>query len=156
MRPMIRTPRCFSFRSEEDRAELIAVLLMELCAVATHHEPQNIADKELEFVYAQPGMIGLETAFSLVMNLVREGQVPRTKAIAALTQGPADVLGIEAGRLEVGGRADITIGAPDREWRVSRENLRSRSYNTPFLNQNLIGKVTHTLVAGQLKYALDN
>ena len=141
------------FRSEEDRSELIAGLSDgTLSAIATNHEPQNIADKELEFVYAQPGMIGLETAFSLLMKLVRDGHVQPAQAIRSLTLGPAEVLGLDEGRLRAGSRADVVILAPDEEWEVTRDSLRSRSYNTPFMGKKLMGRVTHTFVAGELLF----
>jgi len=143
-------------RTEQDRQALIEGLRDgTLSCVATDHLPQNIADKELEFVYAQAGILGLETAFPLMMNLVREGVLSAQQVISALSTGPANVLGHGlGGSLEPGAVADITISQPDAPWTPTQETLRSMSFNTPFLGTELRGRVTWAIVGGSVRYAL--
>ncbi len=137
-------------RAESDRQALLAAVEEGLIScIATDHAPQNIADKELEFVYAAPGMVGLETAFSTILGLVNAEELSALSAIRALTLGPAEVLGISAGRLEVGAIADIAVFDPTLHWTVLEQNLRSESYNTPLIGSEVTGRATAVFVGGK-------
>jgi dihydroorotase len=57
---------------------------------------------------------------------------------------------IEGGSLKVGSRADLVLLDPEARWTISKEALRSRSHNTPLLNQEVVGAVRMTLVAGEV------
>jgi dihydroorotase len=143
------------FRSEEDRQALIAGLADgTLTCIATDHAPQNIADKDLEFAYAQPGVVGLETAFPLLMNLVRQETLTPMQIISALTLGPARVLGMEIGTLRPGVAADIGVNSPTTEWQAKSSGLHSMSANTPFLETPLLGRTLLTIVDGEVRYRL--
>jgi dihydroorotase len=60
------------------------------------------------------------------------------------------VLGLDAGRLQVGAAADLAVLDPGQAWQVSEENLYSKGKNTPFLGQRLTGRVLLTLVGGRV------
>ncbi len=119
-------------------------------AIATDHAPHSVVEKEQEFALAPPGMIGLETAFSLVMSeLVDKGVLSLEQAVAKMTVNPAKILGLDAGRLNEGADADITIVDPDKGYTVDAERFASKSKNSPFIGREVRGMVETVIVAGQ-------
>jgi dihydroorotase len=122
-------------------------------AIATDHAPHDIADKEVEFDQAPVGIIGLETSLPLTLRLVAEGVLPLVEAIAKLTWGPAQVLGLAKGTLQVGADADVTLIDAQTEYIVDRREFRSRSRNSPFHGWALTGRAVMTIRAGTVVYA---
>ncbi len=118
--------------------------------IATDHAPHSIVEKEQEFALAPPGMIGLETAFSLVMSeLVDKGVLSLEQAVAKMTINPAKILRLEGGSLSEGADADITIVDPDKRYTVDAEHFASKSKNSPFIGREVRGVVETVIVAGQ-------
>jgi len=70
-----------------------------------------------------------------------------------MTSGPADLLGLEGGRLLKGAVADLVVFDPQAPWVVNREDLSSRSKNSPFDEHKMQGRVLRTLVAGHTVYS---
>jgi dihydroorotase len=124
-------------------------------AVATDHAPHAVHEKEVEFTLAPPGILGLETALSVVLELVRVDELTPLQLVAALTVNPAQVLGLRAGRLEPGLPGDIAIVDPDREWVYDPAKGYSKSRNSPWAGASLQGRVIATLVDGHLVYHAD-
>ncbi|MBF0497996.1 MAG: dihydroorotase [Deltaproteobacteria bacterium] len=122
-------------------------------AIATDHAPHSILEKDVEFNAAANGIIGLETALSLTLALVQTGVLDLSQALAKLTCNPAGILNIPAGRLIVGGSADITIFQPDQPVVVDVRNFASKSRNSPFDGWKLQGKVLMTVFQGQTTYS---
>jgi dihydroorotase len=124
-------------------------------AIATDHAPHTIQDKEVEFDYAANGVIGLETAFGLVMSVLVEGDVlTLNQAVARLTAEPARIFGLAKGTLSVGADADVTIVDPGREWVVDITKSASKSRNSPFHEWKLRGQVLATIVGGKIVWEL--
>jgi dihydroorotase len=121
-------------------------------AIATDHAPHHIDDKNMEFSYAAYGMIGLETALPLALRLVDEGVLSLQEVIALLSWKPARTLGIPRGTLAVGAVADVAILDPECTWNVTRPNIKSRSFNTPFENQTMKGRAVMTLRDGKVMH----
>ena len=97
-------------------------------------------------------MIGLETALSLaIRHLVQPGHLTMLQMLACLTCNPADFYHLDAGRVEIGAPADLTIFDPDREWTVPAE-FASRSCNSPFIGERLPGVVHFTIKDGEIVY----
>jgi dihydroorotase len=117
-------------------------------AIATDHAPHDLADKEVEFDQAPVGIIGLETALPLTLRLVGEGVLSLAEAIAKLTCGPAQVLGLAKGTLQVGADADVTLIDLDTEYTVDRREFRSKARNSPFHGWSLKGRAAMTIRAG--------
>jgi dihydroorotase len=118
--------------------------------IATDHAPHAREDKEVELQEAAFGMVGLETALSLVMtNLVKPGVLSIGDAIAKMTAAPARVLGLQSGALAEGAPADITIIDPDANVTVHSSEFKSLGRNTPFEGFELTGKAVATIVAGE-------
>jgi dihydroorotase len=122
-------------------------------AIATDHAPHDLADKEVEFDQAPMGIIGLETALPLTLRLVDEGVLPLGDAIAQLTCGPAQVLGLAKGTLQVGADADVTLIDTQAEYVVDRREFRSRSRNSPFHGWTLKGRAVMTIRAGTIVHS---
>jgi dihydroorotase len=114
-------------------------------AIATDHAPHASVKKDVEFDQAAFGISGLETALALVLGGVRVHWAPLGTVIAALTTGPARVLGV------VVGKDDWIAIDRDAEWLVTAEALASKGKNTPLLGRTLMGRVVHVTVAGKTK-----
>lgn len=118
-------------------------------AIATDHAPHAIVEKDVEFDKAANGIIGLETAFSVVYGLVEAGAFTLVDAIRALTVNPAKIISSDKGTLKVGRPADITIIDLAGSWKVEPDKLKSRSKNTPWAGETLKGRVVRTIFAGE-------
>ena len=124
-------------------------------AIATDHAPHHIDEKNVEFGLAMNGIVGLETALPLTLQLVRDGVLKLDEAIAKLTCGPCRALDIPRGTLSVGAAADITIIDPELEWTVVAAELKSKSKNTPFDEWIMTGAAVRTILAGKTVYSRD-
>jgi len=143
-------------RSKEDVEALRAGLRDgTIDCIATDHAPHAAIEKDVEFDRAANGIIGLETAFSVVYGLVEEGALTLAEAIRAMTSGPARAFGLDGGRLAVGAPADIAIIDLGRSWTVEPSMLRSKSKNTPWAGVELKGVVVKTILNGAVVYNRD-
>jgi len=121
-------------------------------AICSDHQPHELDAKLAPFPSTQPGISALETLLPLSLKLLDDGFDLNT-IIASLTCEPARILGINAGNLGDGMPADICIINPDKEWTLDIENMQSRGRNTPFNGWNFKGRVTHTLVQGDVVFS---
>ncbi len=121
-------------------------------AIATDHAPHSPEEKSASFENAPLGIVGLETALPLVLNLVRSKVLNLPRAVALLTNLPAKILNLPQGRLQIGAEADITIFDPNREWVVDPANFKSKGRNTPFTGRVMKGKVVYTIVGGKILF----
>ncbi len=125
--------------------------------VATDHAPHTAADKNCEFTQAAFGISGFETALGSLAGLIFNSELSLNTLIAALTVGPARILGYEnLGTLEVGAPADVTIFDLHKEWVVDASLFASKGKNTPLDGQTLKGKVMATLFQGNPVYMDDS
>ena len=120
-------------------------------AIATDHAPHALEEKDQEFQYAPPGLIGLETALGLTLSeLVHPGFLSLTAAVDRLSTAPARLLGLtDQGTLSVGSPANLVVFDPDVEWTVDPAQFLSKSRNTPFAGRTLKGRVVHTFYRGR-------
>ena len=124
-------------------------------AVATDHAPHAVHEKEVEFTAAPNGVLGLETALPVVLDLVRTECLTPLQLIRRLTANPARILGQEGGRLDTGSPADVVVIDPERSWVYDPYKGYSKSRNSPWAGQTLQGRAVATIVAGQLVYDVD-
>jgi dihydroorotase len=122
-------------------------------AIATDHAPHSSIEKDVEFEQAAFGMIGLETAIPLALEMTRNGTVSPSRLVALLSTQPAEVLGLEGGGLVPGAPGDVTVIDPDAGWTVEPGLIRSRSKNTPFGGRQLLGRAALTIVGGNIVFA---
>ena len=121
--------------------------------ICTDHAPHHYDAKEREFDDAPNGIIGLETALGLaIRELVETGLLTLPDLIARMSTVPARIFSLPGGTLAVGAPADVVIFDPARRWVVRREDLHSKSTNTPFLNETLMGQADMTLVGGRVAF----
>jgi dihydroorotase len=117
--------------------------------VATDHAPHAVAEKEGEFDRAANGIVGLETAVTLLYDrLVRPGVLPLATLVARLSSDPARLLHLPGGSLSVGAPADVTLLDPDASTTIDPTRFASRSRNTPFGGWTATGRPWKTIVAG--------
>ncbi len=137
-------------RTETDRQAIIQGLKDgTIDAIATDHAPHSVLEKDCSFEVAANGIVGLETALPLALSLVRQGHLDPLDVVRLISLSPSRILGIDAGTLEVGADADITIVDPEEEFLVTEESLFSKGKNTPFLGQRLKGRAVLTLLGGR-------
>ncbi|OZC60921.1 dihydroorotase [Rhodococcus sp. 06-470-2] len=121
--------------------------------VATDHAPHAEQDKCCEFSIARPGMLGLETALSIVVDtMVTPGLLDWRGVARVMSERPAQIVGLaDQGRpIEVGEIANLTLVDPKASWTVSGKKLASVAHNTPFEDMSFSSKVTTTVLRGRI------
>jgi len=123
-------------------------------ALVTDHAPHLQSEKELEFLAAPFGIVGLECALGLyVKALLEPGVLDWPGLISLMTERPAKIIGIDKGTLGKGRQADITIIDPDVQYEIDVNNFRSKSKNCPYHGWKVTGKVEKTIVAGEIRFS---
>ncbi len=124
------------------------------CFGREHREWPLRAEQARAFAAAANGVIGLQTAVGLALDLVHRGRIGKLRLVELMSLAPARLLRLEGGRLREGGPADITVIDPNLEWRVAPEELLSRSRNSPFIGRRLKGRAVLTIVKGEVVFHL--
>ena len=121
--------------------------------VATDHAPHHYDEKEREFADAPFGIVGLETALSVVVTrLVVPGIIDIPTLVDRMSTTPARLFHLEGGSLRRGAAADVTVFDPEREWIVDPSAFRSKGRNTPWGGARLRGRTACTIVGGRVVY----
>ena len=141
-------------RSEEDRLALISGLKEGVIdAIASDHAPHLDTEKNTTFKLASFGTIGLETLSAAAFTkLCLEEKISVSRLVNLITVSPAKILGIDAGKIEVGKTANITVIDTNAEEEIKRESFVSKSKNSAFIGQKLKGKIICTISKGKLAY----
>ncbi len=150
-------------RQQRDRDALRAALADgSIDALVSDHTPVEADAKQLPFAEAEPGATGLELLLPLALKWGQGAGGPGLqRALAVVTQAPAQVLGsalgtlqASCGRLVEGGMADLCVFDPAARWQVAPTALRSQGKLTPFAGLELTGRVRTTLVGGHLAHSV--
>lgn len=142
-------------RTEEDRLGLIQGLVDDtIDMIVTDHAPHAMYEKDKGIKNGAPsGMIGLETSLALCLtSLVRPGYLSMSHLLEKMTCKPAEFYKLDAGSLETGKCADLCIFDPHEEWVISKEDIHSKSKNSPFYGMKVSGRVHYTIASGQIVY----
>jgi len=140
-------------RTEDDRQAIVNGLADgTIDCIASDHLPQDQESKRLPFEQAEFGAAGLESLLALTLELVHNGHLEMSAALAKVTARPAELLDLPVGRLHVGGAADIVIFDPERPSRIEPDSFRSKSKNSPFDGRLVQGRVIRTIVDGRTIY----
>ena len=147
-------------RQQRDRDALRAALADgTIDALVSDHTPVDEDAKALPFAESEPGATGVELLLSLALKWSLDSGVSLTRALATVTTGPAGVLGASlgprqasAGRLVVGGKADLCVFDPQAAWTVEPRALRSQGKHTPFSGYEVPGRVRYTVIGGQVAF----
>lgn len=143
-------------RSENDRLALIEGLADgTIDTLVSDHDPRSADVKRLPFGQAAAGIVGLETLLPLALAPVHSGKADLMTILRSLTETPANLLGLDTGRLEVGRYADLTIFDPDKPWRIDEDAFVSSARNTPFDTLPVQGKVWRTVIGSETMYQED-
>lgn len=128
-------------RSKADTTALVEGLLDgTIDFICSNHTPWHEEAKNLEFPYADFGMIGLETSFALSRTFLDE-KLSINDLVQKMSLAPRQILGISTPKIAVGEAAELTVFDPNAEWTLEAKNIRSKSKNTPFIGQTFKGKV---------------
>ena len=142
-------------RTEGDRKALIEALAEGVIdCIGTDHAPHAPWEKDKPLDQAPPGMLGFQVALPALVRLYNEGYITLKRLVEVLSTSPAKILGLypELGTLKVGTPADIVIFDLKHEWVFTEDINPSKSKNSPFLNQKLVGKVFYTIKGGEVVY----
>lgn len=136
-------------RDEADRLAVVAALADgTIDAVASDHQPRDPDDKRLPFAEAAPGGAGIATLLAITLVQVQSGALDLVRALSLLTDRPAALFGLDAGRMTKGKPADLCLFAPERSWRIEAGALPGKAQNTPFDGRAVEGVVMGTWKAG--------
>lgn len=143
-------------RSQDDVDALVqGIASGDIDVIATDHAPHNIDDKMLEFDRAAFGIVGLETAVSLICDrFVRTGIITLERLVQLFSANPARILKLDRGTLAKGACADLTVLDLDLNHEVHSSEFLSRSRNTPFDGWKLRGGPVMTIVKGKVVWSL--
>ena len=141
-------------RKKEDVEEIIKALQDgTIDTIITDHAPHAKEEKEVELEKAPNGIIGFETALAAtVTNLADKGYISYLDMVKLTSYNAAKILGIDKGYIEEGSIADITIFNPNERYIYKKEDIVSKSKNTPFIGKELKGRVYYTIVNGNIVY----
>ncbi|MBI3616641.1 MAG: dihydroorotase [Candidatus Omnitrophica bacterium] len=122
--------------------------------IVTDHAPHTAEEKEMDYDHAPYGMIGLETAVGLtITELVEKGVLSWTQMADRMSAAPARIAGFtNKGVVKEGMDGDITIIDPEKIWEVRKEDIVSKSKNSPFIGRKLKGAVAATVYGGKVTY----
>jgi dihydroorotase len=124
--------------------------------IATDHAPHHYDEKEREFADAPNGIVGLETALSVVVtNLVENGYIGISELVDRMACTPARLFNLQGGTLKKGAVADVTVFDPKAKWKVEPARFLSKGRNSPYAGMTLTGRAACTIVAGMIVYRWD-
>ena len=141
-------------RTKADRDALIEGLKDgTIDIIATDHAPHRAEEKARPLTEAPSGITGLETSLALgITSLVKKGHLTMVQLMEKMSLNPARLYHLDCGRLEEGRPADLVIFDPEKVWTVKAEEFASKSANSPFVGEELTGKVTYTICKGKVIY----
>ncbi|MEC9209736.1 MAG: dihydroorotase [Bacteroidota bacterium] len=138
-------------RTKKDNAALVKALKDgTIDVISTDHSPITDEYKKIDFDNAANGIIGLETAFGLLGKHILP-QIDLSTLIEKISINPRKILKIKEIVIKEGENANITLFNPDLEWTFTSEDIKSKSFNTPFLGEKLKGKALAIFNNGQFK-----
>ena len=140
-------------RTEQDRLSLINAIdegLIEV--IVSDHKPEDEESKRLTFAQAATGATGIETLLPLALELFHNDSLKLNKIIAPLTSNPAKILGIDKGSLQIGRDADLCVVDINKPWVVNKNELLSKSKNTPIEDRKLQGQIIKTFIKGEIVF----
>ena len=121
-------------------------------AIATDHAPHAVYEKDVEFISAPCGILGFETAYPVVMDMVRSGELSPLELMDRMSLGAVRILDVPGGSLETGAVADVVVLDPSSIWKYDPAQGYSKSRNSPWAGREMEGQVAYTLVAGKVVF----
>jgi len=140
---------------EEQKVLLNAVKSGLIDCIATDHAPHSIDEKETDICNAACGMIGMETAFSLVFSTLKKEKMSINSIIDLFSLNPSKIIGISPNPIKQDNEPEINIIDLDKQWVLSENHIQSKSLNTPLIGKKLTGKIEYTLNKGFISKHID-
>jgi len=139
-------------RTEEDRLAMIEGLRDgTIDAICTDHAPHSVEEKDVEFIYAPNGILGLETAWPIsCKRLFHEHNFDLSFLIEKFVDGPRNVLSIPIPEIKEGSSANITVFTTDDKWTFEAKHIKSKSKNTPYVGYEMRGKALAVVNKGKI------
>jgi dihydroorotase len=138
------------YRTQQDVDALISGIQDQtIDIICSDHSPEDAENKNLEFEYARNGIINIQTAFS-VANTVLRNKVSTQDLIQKISANPRNILGLPTATIEEGNEAEITFFDPEASFVFTKEINASNSYNSPFFDVELTGKVHGIFCKGKM------
>ena len=120
-------------------------------AIVTDHSPHAFEEKDREFKFAPNGFTGMETSLGVILtNLYHTGIMTIDEIIEKMSVAPAKILKLDAGNIEIGKIADLTVIDTEKTWKVDSNKFYSRGKFTPYDGVELKGKAVATIVNGKI------
>ena len=140
----------YIIREKEDVAYLInAIKTGMVDCIGTDHAPHTEEEKKK----GSPGMVGLETAFSICYTtLVKENGLSLNKLSEIMSKNPSEILGMNKGTLGIGRDGDLVLVDLDKKVKIDSESFASKGHNTPFNGMEYYGEVQMTIKGGKIVY----
>ena len=133
-------------RSLNDKNKLIKGLKDGVIdCIASCHYPQRNDDKEKDFNHAEFGMIGLETAFAATNTILSQENFSFKSIVELFSLNPSKILNIALPEIKISSNAELVVINPNEEWVFSKNDIYSKSSNTPFINKAFKGKIKYTI-----------
>ncbi len=143
-------------RAEKDRLAIVEGLKDgTIDAIVSDHRPQDQDSKRVPFAQALPGGIGLETLLPISLELVHNKDLTLPQLFQRLSSTPARLFGLPAGKLAKGAPADLVVFDTSYAWKIDRDELWSKTKNSPFDERPVQGRVMATIVGGRTIYRDD-
>jgi len=143
-------------RSESDRLALLeGVKSGTIDAITSAHQPHEAAAKQMPFGETEPGMSNIELLLPMAVELNDLHNLPFNRFIAAMTTKSANILNLKRPEISEGYAANLCIFDPTKIWSLKAEDLLSKGKNSPFIGQQLKGKVKNTIYEGMITFSDD-
>ena len=141
-------------REEKDKQAIIeGIKDGTIDCIITDHAPHAEEEKAKGLASAPNGIIGFETALSAtITNLVKPGHIDYFDMVRTMSYNPAKLMKLNKGEISVGKDADFTIFDPEKEYTYLKENIVSKSKNSPWIGKKLVGQVQKTIVGGRIVF----
>jgi dihydroorotase len=139
-------------RTESDRLAMIEGLKDgTIDVICTDHAPHSVEEKDVEFIYAPNGILGLESAWGITAKrLIHEHGFTLPFVIEKLVDNPRKILNLEIPVIKVGKKANLTIFTTDDSWTFEHKHIKSKSKNTPYVGSEMRGKALAVFNKGKL------
>ena len=113
--------------------------------IASNHFPVRFDGKDKDFYNAEAGVIGLETAFAAAHTILKKNKFSTESILKLFSLNPSRIMNLELCDIKVGSVAELVVIDPEKKWTFTKDDIYSKSHNSPFLNKQLMGKVENTI-----------
>ena len=138
-------------RSKNDIENLISALKKgTIDCIASNHTPVKFDEKDNDFYHSKSGTISLETAFAATHTKLIKNNFKIESILRLFSLNPAKIMNIDLCDIKVGSLAELVIIDPKQKWTFTSDDIYSKSSNSPFINQEFIGKIYATISKSNL------